>query len=264
MKCKLLSIIIVLFVLTGTIAWADQYIGLMKVSSPELYEENAQIIYDYMEQFIKETDAFSLINTSARISEINLAVSEDIDDASALKAGKLPGAEFILVSKLSVDEGNMFLSARIISVKTGEIVSSTIRQIEEAEGLDFLVERVVTELISEISTNPEPPQWLTKTVGTYQSVIFSNYTPYPGTTRIVLNSDGKLQGKYVFIENGTEITGILWNFSTFPPQGLKCMWKDTYGKGDLEMTFNKDLTQFNGFWSIRGETARFRWNGMKQ
>lgn len=107
------------------------------------------------------------------------------------------------------------------------------------------------------------PNWIKKAVGSYESEIFSGSLPWPGKTRIFLDDNGFLMGRYEFLENGTRVSGVLYNFSFFPPTGLKCTWKDSYGKGELEMTFNKYFTRFNGLWSLRGDSGRYKWDGVR-
>ena len=91
------------------------------------------------------------------------------------------------------------------------------------------------------------PNWLKRAVGCYECVIISANLPLPGKTQIFLDAKGNLQGDYMFLEDGTKISGILYNFGFFPPRGLNCTWKDSYGKGDLEITFNRYFSRFNGF-----------------
>ena len=105
--------------------------------------------------------------------------------------------------------------------------------------------------------------WQLKAIGTYKGVIFSSGVNCPGMTTISKNTNGDLIGEYDFIEKGTKVSGTLYDFQIFAPLKLKCKWRDIYGTGDLVMLFNEDITEFNGYWNLKGKNTKYPWNGLK-
>lgn len=100
-------------------------------------------------------------------------------------------------------------------------------------------------------------------VGSYKGCIMTGKTEYPGTTTFLVDDDGVISGKYELVDRGTIVRGELSEFGEVGPRQLKCRWKDKHGEGDLNITFSRDLSSFDGLWSSdrgRGESA---WNGEK-
>lgn len=102
-----------------------------------------------------------------------------------------------------------------------------------------------------------------KMIGTYKGVIFSSGVDCLGKTSISKSASGILSGEYEFMEKGLKVSGTLYDFQIIAPLKLKCKWRDKYGTGDLEMSFNEDITEFSGKWNAEGESERFPWNGSK-
>ena len=105
--------------------------------------------------------------------------------------------------------------------------------------------------------------WQLKAIGTYKGVIFSSGTNCQGMTTITMKTNGIMSGEYEFIEKGTTVSGALYDFQVVAPLKLKCKWRDIYGTGDLVMLFNEDITEFSGYWNLKGISEKYPWNGSK-
>ena len=112
-------------------------------------------------------------------------------------------------------------------------------------------------------TQENDKNWINKVVGLYSGEIGSSTSTLPGLTNFYMSIDGNLKGEYEITDGSTTVSGILTNFKLIEPFKAKFEWKDSYGTGDLVIVFNKDLTGFTGFWTVRGNNKQYLWNGFK-
>lgn len=79
------------------------------------------------------------------LDEIGLSMSGLVDSRSAVKAGKLIGAQYMVLGSIVFVRNKIMINARVVSVETTEILVSTSVRGDADKGLD-LVEELSGEL----------------------------------------------------------------------------------------------------------------------
>jgi len=100
--------------------------------------------------------------------------------------------------------------------------------------------------------------------GSYIGEVQSAEEMSKASTFFTQNENGIISGSYVFIEKGDQIKGELTGCEIIESTNLKCIWKDKYGYGDLEVIFNGSFTKFYGAWNTFGSSKKYPWHGTKQ
>ncbi|MEC4803320.1 MAG: hypothetical protein SAJ12_01340 [Jaaginema sp. PMC 1079.18] len=105
--------------------------------------------------------------------------------------------------------------------------------------------------------------WVDGALGRYSSQIFNAGMLSSGTTEFQESWDGSLGGNYTMREGGQIVSGTLSECVATKVQVMRCLWKDRYGEGYLEVTFTEDFTNFNGYWGTLDSEPLFRWSGSR-
>ncbi|WP_417432081.1 hypothetical protein [Kiloniella sp.] len=106
--------------------------------------------------------------------------------------------------------------------------------------------------------------WHLDIAGVYQGKLLSNNIPSSITTTLTITAENKIFGAYEFEDTETIQHGNLTNCHPIKTRVLACTWQDTYGKGMLELKFNKALDEFRGSWGEKKLDPSLYWNGQKQ
>ncbi len=144
----------------SVIAEGKPTIAIMEVSATNTSEVKSQVIYEYIVDVVNRRNIYTIVERSAlqaAIKEMEISASGMIDDSTAAEIGKLAGAEFILISNLIVDDGITYLSARIVSVETGQVIDTAMLQAEESEYIASLANRTISQLIGMPEEKTEDP-----------------------------------------------------------------------------------------------------------
>ncbi len=135
-------------------------IAVMNVVATNTSEIKSQVIYEYILDVVNRSTLYTIVERSdlqSAVKEIEISSSGIIDDTTAAKIGKLAGAEFILISNLIVDDGLTYLSARIVTVETGEVNNTAMLQAEESEYIASLANRTISQLLGQPEGKPGLP-----------------------------------------------------------------------------------------------------------
>jgi hypothetical protein len=87
------------------------------------------------------------------------------------------------------------------------------------------------------------------------------------STELTQDSSGWLTGAYTMdIKEPTEHQeqGTLQQVAPAKGQSVTFAWKDVYGKGTLQATFNGDFSHFDGTWGATTETGTWSWSGDRE
>ena len=135
-------------------------IAVMDVVATNTSTIKSQVIYEYIFDVVNRRNLYTLVERSAlkdAVKEMEISASGMIDDTTAAQIGKLAGAEFILISNLIVDDGITYLSARIVSVETGQVSNTAMLQAGESEYIASLANRTISQLLGQPEGKPGPP-----------------------------------------------------------------------------------------------------------
>ena len=107
-------------------------------------------------------------------------------------------------------------------------------------------------------------KWTSNIEGIYYGTIASGGVDVPGETHFILDKrDKKLTAKYAFMEEDSKVTGWLDHCQVTEHLSLQCQWHDIYGKGNLSIIFNTEVTEFEGLWNKIDNNNKYHWSGAK-
>jgi hypothetical protein len=127
--------LVAFFAIATTIAsFADDTkpsLALINIRPDNIEESKALSVFGSIANSIYKLDAYTIIERSELAKYIpmkDLFASGAVENRAAVKAGKSAGAQFVLITTLSIDKGSYFLSMKLIDVqteKTFRLVKST-------------------------------------------------------------------------------------------------------------------------------------------
>jgi hypothetical protein len=83
--------------------------------------------------------------------------------------------------------------------------------------------------------------------GEYGGIIWSAGYDLPGTTVLMVGADGRITGRYDYVDGTQPASGTLTGCAFAAPV-LRCRWNDAYGSGTLVVRFDPALLAFEGSW----------------
>lgn len=101
--------------------------------------------------------------------------------------------------------------------------------------------------------------------GEYHGEIWSDGM-YPSVTEFFGETRGGLDGVYRF-EYGDDVEeGVLRGCKRRKAQAFRCVWKDRWGSGQLDLEFSEDFSAFSGVWSDTDNppSLGLRWHGSRR
>ena len=159
---RLLILSILIFAVVFSISAEESSfptIAVMDVAATNTSDVKSQVIYEYIVDVVNRSNLYTLVERSAlqaAIKEMEISASGMVDDSTAAEIGKLAGASLILISNLIVDDGITYLSARIVSVETGQVTNTAMLQAEESEYIASLANRTISQLLGQPEGKPGP------------------------------------------------------------------------------------------------------------
>jgi Curli production assembly/transport component CsgG len=132
-------------------------IAVMEVAATNTSIVKSQVIYEYIVDVVNRSERYTIVERAAlqaALKEMEISASGMVDDTTAAEIGKLAGAELILISNLIVDDGITYLSARIVSVETGQVNDTAMLQMQEDEYIASLANRTISQLLGQPEGKP--------------------------------------------------------------------------------------------------------------
>ena len=117
---------------------------------------------------------------------------------------------------------------------------------------------------SSIAGSHVSPDWLSSVQGSYNGVLYSTGEYLRAKTIFTLLPGGGLSGEYYFQEAEEKVHGTLFDCSVLAHLKIICNWRDRYGTGELVLTFDESVKNFEGYWSVSGDSQRSLWNGARE
>ncbi len=131
---------------------AKPAIAILDVTPIGVEESKSKIIYSYIMDQIHRSGDFRIVERGEldkALQEVELSSSDVIDDSTAVEIGKITGAEFILLSALAAEEGNFYLSMRVIATGTAEVTKTSVKSTNTFEKVEQLAMESVKYLLGE-------------------------------------------------------------------------------------------------------------------
>ena len=99
--------------------------------------------------------------------------------------------------------------------------------------------------------------------GHFCGELFNSQKMVSAFTNLTRNAEGSWEGQYSFLEGDQKTFGKLSLGRVIEDSKLVFLWTDKYGKGHLEIKFNENANEFDGFWGINDDLVYLLWNGIR-
>ena len=125
-------------------------LAVLDVASVNVQETQSSIVQNYILDQVHNFGSYTVVERSeleSAFAEMELSLSGSVDEATAVKIGKIAGAEYILLSSLARSEGRYHISMRIVSVATSQIIKTSARSAASFARIEKHVKEAVTQLL---------------------------------------------------------------------------------------------------------------------
>jgi hypothetical protein len=125
-------------------------LAVLEISGNGIQQTTLDLVYGYTIDRVNRSKKYSIVERNALdkvLKELKISHSDIIDEKTATQIGKLSGAEYILISALILEKDTYYLSMRIISVKTGNVIKTSVKNAKEADQIANLTKEAVENLI---------------------------------------------------------------------------------------------------------------------
>jgi hypothetical protein len=177
-------------------------------------ESQSRITYGYILDQVHKSGGFRIVERGEldkALEEMALSATDAVDDTTAVEIGKFTGAEYILLSSLAAEGGRLYISMRVISVETGQVVNTSSQSAASFDRVERLARQSVKSLLGGETEKAEAKRYLTLgtafrlgfPVGPVRAALGSAYAP---TAEAGLNLGFRWGVILLGITSGTLIT----------------------------------------------------------
>jgi hypothetical protein len=141
---------------------------VLDVAPNNVEESKCKIVQSYIFDQIHRTGGYVLVERSQledAFEEMQLTLSGAVDDSTAVEIGKITGAEYILLSSLSLSDGKYYISMRVVSVSTTKITNTSVKSTKSFSNIEKLVGDTVSSLLGAGLEEKDSEQYITLNVG---------------------------------------------------------------------------------------------------
>jgi hypothetical protein len=125
-------------------------IAILDVAPKYVDQAKADVIYELILDKINRSGLYVVVERAALakvLDELKVSLSDMIDETTAVKIGKLAGAQFVLVSSLLFESNTYYLSIRIVSIETGKILRTSVKNTDNFTKINDLASMAVEYLL---------------------------------------------------------------------------------------------------------------------
>ena len=129
---------------------AKPTLAVLDVAGKEVTQSRLDLVYEYIIDIVNQTGDYTLVERKEidkALQELELSLSDIVDEKTAVQIGKISGAEYMLLSSLNLEEGTYYLSMRVVSVETAKISKTSIKKTELFTNVEGLVREAVEQLL---------------------------------------------------------------------------------------------------------------------
>lgn len=141
---------LILILLMTISAFAAGGVAVLPFTAADKGEDYGLEISDHLMSFLAQSAFVTVVdrNSVAKImQEIEFGMTGMVDEATAVEAGKLVGAEKIVVGSYTTSNGFFKINARIVDVATGVVTGATIKEGKKAsEVMDMAAVALLDQL----------------------------------------------------------------------------------------------------------------------
>ena len=128
---------------------AGPTLAVLDVAGTRVEQAALNLVYGYIVDKLNRTEKYAIVERSALdkvLKELEISGSSMVDEKTVMEIGKISGAEFILVSTLSLDGDVYYLSMRVISVKSGKVERTSAKRTANLADMENLATAAVDSL----------------------------------------------------------------------------------------------------------------------
>jgi hypothetical protein len=125
-------------------------LAVLDVAVKGMDKSASDVVYGYVMDKIKRAGSYSIVERKELdtiLKEMELSLSGIVDEKTAVQIGKISGAEYILLSSLSLEQGVYYLSMRVVSVETGKVIKTSVKKTGLFANLENLTGEAVAYLL---------------------------------------------------------------------------------------------------------------------
>ena len=132
---------------------------ILDVTTIGTEESKGKIVYSYMLDLINKSGNYTIVERGEldrALKEIEFSSSGLVDDSTAVKIGKMTGAQAILISSLTKEEERFYLSMRVIQIETAQVTRTSVRQADSFDQVEQMLKQAVNYLFVSGPADTEP------------------------------------------------------------------------------------------------------------
>ncbi|MBN1410926.1 MAG: hypothetical protein JW969_08775 [Spirochaetales bacterium] len=129
---------------------AKPTLAILNVKGEGVEKSKTELIFEYIVDMVNRTGGFTLVERKEldkALEELELSLSSIVDEKTAVQVGRISGAAYILLPSLILEEKTYYLSMRIISVQTANVVRTSIKDTDSFKNIESLTKEAVEYLL---------------------------------------------------------------------------------------------------------------------
>jgi hypothetical protein len=141
-----------MLILSGAMMFGEEAkptLAVLDVAGTNVEQAKLDLVYGYIIDKVNRTGKYSIVERSALdriLKELEISLSDVMDQKTVMEIGKISGAEYIPVSTLTMENDGYYLSMRVISVKTGNVTRTSAKNTRLFDQIEKLTKETVDYL----------------------------------------------------------------------------------------------------------------------
>ncbi|MBN2736224.1 MAG: hypothetical protein JXR70_04530 [Spirochaetales bacterium] len=127
----------------------NQTLAILDVVGENVSSTQLNLIYEYIIDRMNRSKTYTLVERSAlnrALEELEISMSDIVDESTAVQIGKVAGAKYVLITSLIKIDSDYHLSMRVVNVETSKIENTAIEKTDKFSNIDVLTQQAVDRL----------------------------------------------------------------------------------------------------------------------
>ena len=152
MRRIVLSLVVALAAAATVAAQQKPTIAITEVIARNVDPTEAELVYEYVVDRINRSAVYEVVERAAldkALAELDISLSEMIDETTAARIGRMAGAQYILVSSLLKVGSDYHLSMRVVAVETAKVFQTSVKRASDLREVPALADEAVASLLED-------------------------------------------------------------------------------------------------------------------
>ena len=152
MRRIVLSLVVALAAAATVAAQQKPTIAITEVIARNVDPAEAELVYEYVVDRINRSAVYEVVERAAldkALAELDISLSEMIDEATATRIGRMAEAQYILVSSLLKVGSDYHLSMRVVAVETAKVFQTSVKRASDLREVPALADEAVASLLQD-------------------------------------------------------------------------------------------------------------------